>query len=96
MVTATRNPAGDDGSLVWIDGALLPRPVATVRFDDHGLVVGDGVFETVATVRRTPFALGRHLDRLRRSAAGLHLGVPVADDELRRAVKVVEIGRAHV
>ena len=89
MVTPPLQPADDDGSLVWIDGALLPRPVATVRYDDHGLVVGDGVFETIATVRRTPFALGRHLDRLRRSAAGLHLDVPVGDDDLRGAVAAV-------
>jgi len=89
MVTPPPPSPADDGSLVWIDGALLPRLAATVRHDDHGLVVGDGVFETIATVRRTPFALGRHLDRLRRSAAGLHLEVPVDDDDLRRAVTAV-------
>ena len=31
---------------------------------DHGLVVGDGVFETVKVTYGVPFALTRHLARL--------------------------------
>ena len=37
---------------------------------DHGLTVGDGVFEAVKVVGGLPFALDRHLERLHRSAAG--------------------------
>src|SRR3954447_12399565 len=40
---------------------------------DHGLTVGDGVFETMAIRRGHPFARRRHLDRLERSLAGLGL-----------------------
>ncbi|WP_327019518.1 aminotransferase class IV [Aeromicrobium sp. Root495] len=43
---------------------------------DHGLVVGDGVFETVAVEHGRPFALTRHLARLERSARGLGIGDP--------------------
>ncbi len=35
---------------------------------DHGVTVGDGVFETCKVVDGTPFAMTRHLQRLRRSA----------------------------
>jgi branched-chain amino acid aminotransferase len=59
---------------VWINGALLPDDEARVSVFDHGLVVGDGVFETVKVTRGVPFALTRHLARLSRSAAGLGLG----------------------
>jgi branched-chain amino acid aminotransferase len=50
---------------------------------DHGLTVGDGVFETVKVIDGVPFALRRHLERLERSAAGLEL--PAPDPDLTRA-----------
>lgn len=75
--------------LVWINGALVPAADAQVSVFDHGLTVGDGVFETLKAARGEPFAARRHLDRLRRSAAGLGLTVPVSDDELRAAMAAV-------
>lgn len=70
----------------WIDGQLAPAAQATVPADDHGVTVGDGVFETLKVVDGTPFAIGRHLARLRRSAAGLGIHVPHDDDQLRAAL----------
>ncbi|WP_139978620.1 aminotransferase class IV [Nocardioides litoris] len=59
----------------WVDGQLLADPTGpAVSVVDHGLTVGDGVFEAVKVVDGRPFALGLHLDRLQRSAAGLGLG----------------------
>ena len=43
---------------------------------DHGLVVGDGVFEALKVTPAGPFAVQRHLDRLSRSAAALNLPAP--------------------
>ncbi|OLT53114.1 aminotransferase class IV [Cellulosimicrobium sp. CUA-896] len=43
---------------------------------DHGITVGDGVFETCAVFGDEAFALTRHLRRLARSAAGLGLDAP--------------------
>lgn len=58
----------------WIDGALMDDPTApAVRVTDHGLTVGDGVFEAIKVVGGVPFALDLHLARLARSAAGLGL-----------------------
>ena len=73
----------------WVNGSLLADPTApAVTVSDHGLTVGDGVFEAVKVVRGEPFALTRHLDRLARSAKGL--GLPDPDtDEVRRAVAAV-------
>lgn len=72
--------------LVWRNGELLPADTATTSVFDHGLTVGDGVFETLKAVDGAPFAARRHLDRLRRSAAGLGLEVPYSDAELRAAM----------
>jgi branched-chain amino acid aminotransferase len=70
--------------VTWVNGALVADEDAVVSAYDHGFVVGDGVFETLKVVDGAPFALGRHLDRLVRSAAGLGLGVDVA--QVRAAV----------
>ncbi len=61
---------------VWVNGALRDEREASVAIFDHGLTVGDGVFEAVKVIDGVPFALTRHLDRLRRSAYGLGLGEP--------------------
>ncbi len=59
---------------VYVNGALLAEDEARISVFDHGLVVGDGVFETVLLHGGAPFALSRHLDRLERSASGLGIG----------------------
>ncbi|WP_369167988.1 aminotransferase class IV [Streptomyces sp. R28] len=73
---------------IWLDGGLQDIESARVSVFDHGLTVGDGIFETVKAVEGRPFALTRHLDRLTRSARGL--GLPEPDhDEVRRACAAV-------
>ena len=73
---------------VWINGEIVPDNEAKVSVFDHGLVVGDGVFETVKVAGGVPFALSRHLARLGRSAAGL--GLPEPDlDQIRAGVLAV-------
>lgn len=76
----------------WLNGTILEDPAApAITVQDHGLTVGDGVFEAVKVVDGQPFALTRHLDRLARSAAGL--GLPAPDlDEIRRGVSDVLTG----
>lgn len=74
---------------LWLDGRLLPSSEATVLAVDHGITVGDGVFETMQVLRGDAFALTRHLRRLRRSAEGLRLEVPYDDATLQAAVEQV-------
>jgi branched-chain amino acid aminotransferase len=71
---------------VWIDGAIVDAAEAKVSVFDHGLTVGDGVFETIKVIGGRPFALRRHIERLHRSARGLGLDVPLGDGRLRAAI----------
>ncbi len=73
----------------WINGELLPDASSpAVSVTDHGLTVGDGVFEAIKVVGGLPFALDLHLARLQRSAAGLGLE-GVDDGVVRRGVAAV-------
>ena len=74
---------------VWMNGELLPDDAARVSVFDHGLVVGDGVFETVKVAGGQPFALSRHLARLSRSATGLGLSEPDLDQIRAGALAVI-------
>ncbi|MCS5678563.1 MAG: aminotransferase class IV [Acidimicrobiales bacterium] len=66
----------------WVDGEIVAAGVAAVSPVDHAIIVGDGVFETLKVIDGTPFALTRHLGRLKRSADGL--GLPEPDDAVVR------------
>ena len=77
----------------WVNGTILDDPRApAITVGDHGLTVGDGVFESVKVLDGRPFALTRHLRRLARSAAGL--GLPAVDEaQVRTAVAAVLDGQ---
>ncbi|MEU8758360.1 aminodeoxychorismate lyase [Streptomyces sp. NPDC048659] len=86
---------------LWVNGGLHDAQAARVSVLDHGLTVGDGIFETVKAERGETFALTLHLERLTRSARGL--GLPDPDlDEVRRACAAVleanpmELGRLRI
>jgi branched-chain amino acid aminotransferase len=74
---------------VWINGSLVGPDEAHVSVFDHGLTVGDGVFETLKVVDGQAFAATRHLERLERSAVGLGLDVPLGADKLRAVMDEV-------
>ncbi|KQX89737.1 MULTISPECIES: aminotransferase class IV [Streptomyces] len=75
---------------IWVNGRLREADDARVSVLDHGLTVGDGVFETVKVSGGRPFALTRHLDRLTRSARGLGLPDPDLDEVRRASAAVIE------
>lgn len=70
-------------SQVWLNGTLLAEGDARISPFDHGITVGDGVFETLKIVDGTAFAMARHLARLDRSATTL--GLPTVDHAVVRA-----------
>lgn len=77
---------------VWIDGALVEAVDARISPFDHGLLTGDGVFETLRVYEGVPFAWRRHVERLSHSAEAMGLDVP--DPALLReaARAVIEAG----
>jgi branched-chain amino acid aminotransferase len=86
---------------IWVDGGLRDTEDATVSVFDHGLTVGDGVFETLKAVDGRAFATTRHLERLARSARGLGLPAPDLDEVATACAAVlaanpVPLGRLRI
>lgn len=73
---------------IWVDGALVDDEAARISPMDHGLLTGDGVFETLRVYDGVPFAWTRHIARLGRSAGALGL-VPPDGPTLRAAADAV-------
>jgi branched-chain amino acid aminotransferase len=73
----------------WVNGELLTDPDApALAARDHGVTVGDGVFEALKVIDGRLFATDLHLERLMRSARGL--GLPDPDlDQVRRGLAAV-------
>ena len=80
-----------DDVRVWVNGEGVDPGAPSIAALDHGVTVGDGVFETCKILDGVPFALKRHASRLDRSMAGL--GLPAADHSVIDAgIKAVLAG----
>jgi branched-chain amino acid aminotransferase len=73
---------------LWVDGRLDAAARLRISPLDHGILVGDGVFETLRVYGGVPFAWRRHLERLAQSAQGIGLATPPAAT-LREAADAV-------
>ncbi len=76
--------------VVWVDGSLVDEHEARVSPFDHGLLTGDGVFETLRVYRGEPYCWRRHYERLARSASGMGLAIPPSEALRRAALDVID------
>jgi branched-chain amino acid aminotransferase len=76
--------------VVWVDGALVEEHEARISPFDHGLLTGDGVFETLRVYRGEPYCWRRHYERLARSASGMGLAIPPGEALRRAALDLIE------
>ena len=70
----------------FLNGDILDEASAAVSANDRGLLLGDGVFETLRAYGGTVFRLGAHLARLRDSAEFLRLPFGHSDEEIESAI----------
>ena len=76
--------------VVWVDGSLVPEHQARISPFDHGLLTGDGIFETLRVYRAEPYCWRRHYERLARSASGMGLAVPPSEALRRAALDLID------
>lgn len=66
---------------IYLNDRFVDGANAVVSVFDHGLLYGDGVYETIRSYGHKVFMRDQHLARLRRSADAIGLRVPVAEDD---------------
>lgn len=92
--------SGADVPQVWRNGKLMSADEARVSPFDHGILVGDGVFETLNAYKGEPFAAARHFVRMKNSAGKLGLQVPdekVLLGAMRAVIQANDLGeRARI
>jgi branched-chain amino acid aminotransferase len=76
----------NEGVLVYLDGAFVPRNEARVSVFDSGFVLGDGIWEGLRLVRGTIVSLDAHLDRLWEGASSIALDIGLSRAELTQAL----------
>jgi len=82
MTSRTRSPGG----YAYVNGRVVRADKASVSVFDRGLVLGDGLFETLRARGGKPEFLVLHYRRLARSARRLRIAVPLSRDALRDVI----------
>jgi branched-chain amino acid aminotransferase len=77
----------NEGLLVYVNGALVPRAEARVSIFDAGFTMGDGVWEGVRLHRGRLLFLEEHLDRLIAGAASLRFTPPLDRAAIEAALR---------
>jgi branched-chain amino acid aminotransferase len=76
----------NDGVLVYVNGAFVPRDEARVSIFDSGFVLGDGIWEGLRLVQGRLISLDAHLDRLYEGATSIALDIGLTRAELTEAL----------
>jgi branched-chain amino acid aminotransferase len=71
---------------LWLNGKLIAEEEARIDPADRGFLLGDGLFETMATRHGKVIFGNLHLDRLQRGADALGLEMPFDKPALMEAV----------
>lgn len=86
--------------LIYLDGHFVPKEQAVVSVFDHGFLYGDGIYETMRAYDGKLFLLKNHLQRLKRSASGILMKLPMPiesiGETLNESLRVNKLQDAYV
>jgi branched-chain amino acid aminotransferase len=66
---------------IYLNNRFVKDEAAVVSVFDHGFLYGDGVYETIRSYGSRIFMWDQHFARLRRSADGIGLTIPISEDK---------------
>ncbi len=75
-------------AMIWLNGSVCRLDEARLSPLDHGLLVGDGIFETLVARGGQPFAVHEHWERLVHSCAVMDL-TPISETDFMAAIQAV-------
>ncbi len=81
--------------IAYVNGEYVPQSEAKLSVFDHGVLYGDGIFDTWCTWNGYVFHLDKHIDRMYKSIHAFQINMPLSKDEFKKIVlKVVETNGA--
>jgi branched-chain amino acid aminotransferase len=86
MTTAGADVDSPAEPIVYVNGQFVPQHLAAISVFDHGLLYGDGVYDTSCAWAGAVFMLEEHLDRLYRSLQTVRLDFSLPREELRELI----------
>ena len=80
---------------LWHDGRIIADDRLIIDPSERGLLLGDGVFETIAVFGGKPAWLDDHLDRMMKGAEAF--GIPIARERIEDAIEAAlrHAGEVH-
>ncbi|MDR9486403.1 MAG: D-amino acid aminotransferase, partial [Sediminimonas sp.] len=78
--------ARNEGILIWLNGALVPREQAVVSVYDSGFMLGDGVWEGLRLYNGKWAFLDDHMDRLFEAARAIDLDIGMTREQVVAAL----------
>jgi branched-chain amino acid aminotransferase len=95
MLDGALLPPKPDELLTYVNGQFLPDSRASISVLDHGLLFGDGCFDSWGGRNGFIYQLDAHLDRLYQSAEGLKIrNFSIEKEEMR--AKIIETVHRNV
>ena len=73
--------------LVYLNGALVPKPEAKVSVLDAGFVLGDGIWEGLRLHKGALLFLDAHMDRLYEGARAIGLDIGLSREDMIAALR---------
>ena len=73
--------------IAYLNSEFMKLSEAFVSVEDRGFQFGDGVYEVIRVYDKEPHLLREHIDRLKLSAASIHLDERLSYDEWERIVR---------
>ncbi len=73
--------------IAYINGTFMNLSEAVISVEDRGFQFGDGIYEVVRVYDQVPHLLREHIDRLKISAASIHLSDEFSYDEWQKILR---------
>ena len=80
--------------IAYVNGEYVPQSEAKLSIFDHGILYGDGVYDTYCAWNGYIFKLDEHIDRLYKSIHAFQIDMSLSREDLKKiTIKVVETNR---
>jgi len=80
------NMKSREDAIVYLNGEYCQAKEAHISPFDHGLLYGDGAYDTATAKDGVVFILDEHIERFNRSARALDIDIPLSNEELKEAI----------